>query len=107
MFFFLMIRRPPRSTLFPSTTLFRSIAFVRIRAGEVPDDVRPVTAEDDRQVHRERSQVIVIADAVVEFHVEVARFLAERKIGRAHVWTPVTVKSRMPSFAWKKKNTSN
>src|SRR3712207_6846393 len=28
MFFFLMIRRPPRSTLFPYTTLFRSLAFV-------------------------------------------------------------------------------
>src|SRR3712207_7622859 len=27
-FFFLMIRRPPRSTLFPYTTLFRSPAFV-------------------------------------------------------------------------------
>src|SRR5258708_20707535 len=26
LFFFLMIRRPPRSTLFPYTTLFRSIA---------------------------------------------------------------------------------
>ena len=26
MFFFLMIRRPPRSTLFPYPTLFRSIA---------------------------------------------------------------------------------
>src|SRR5690349_24020620 len=26
-FFFLMIRRPPRSTLFPYTTLFRSINF--------------------------------------------------------------------------------
>src|SRR3712207_8872377 len=26
MFFFLMIRRPPRSTLFPYTTLFRSTA---------------------------------------------------------------------------------
>src|SRR2546422_11545501 len=25
-FFFLMIRRPPRSTLFPSTPLFRSVA---------------------------------------------------------------------------------
>src|SRR2546423_3087745 len=25
-FFFLMIRRPPRSTLFPCTTLFRSVA---------------------------------------------------------------------------------
>src|SRR5256714_4574066 len=27
-FFFLMIRRPPRSTLFPYTTLFRSFLFV-------------------------------------------------------------------------------
>src|ERR1043166_9815375 len=28
-FFFLMIRRPPRSTLFPYTTLFRSICSMR------------------------------------------------------------------------------
>src|SRR2546430_6081310 len=34
MFFFLMIRRPPRSTLFPYTTLFRSA---------------PVTHEDDAE----------------------------------------------------------
>ena len=27
-FFFLMIRRPPRSTLFPYTTLFRSLRFI-------------------------------------------------------------------------------
>src|SRR2546422_7922126 len=27
-FFFLMIRRPPRSTLFPYTTLFRSLAMI-------------------------------------------------------------------------------
>src|SRR5688572_30868418 len=27
-FFFLMIRRPPRSTLFPYTTLFRSTSYV-------------------------------------------------------------------------------
>src|SRR5256885_4087102 len=33
-FFFLMIRRPPRSTLFPYTTLFRS-------PGELPPHVRP------------------------------------------------------------------
>src|SRR2546429_8550416 len=32
-FFFLMIRRPPRSTLFPYTTLFRS--GVRARLGDV------------------------------------------------------------------------
>src|SRR3989449_4343960 len=33
-FFFLMIRRPPRSTLFPYTTLFRSVRD-RIHAGAV------------------------------------------------------------------------
>ena len=27
------------------------------------------------------------------------------EIGRAHVWTPVTATSRMPSSAWKKKKT--
>src|SRR2546422_2131087 len=32
-FFFLMIRRPPRSTLFPYTTLFRSICGSRGPAG--------------------------------------------------------------------------
>src|SRR5438067_12513848 len=30
-FFFLMIRRPPRSTLFPYTTLFRSYPTTKIR----------------------------------------------------------------------------
>src|SRR3712207_6669615 len=34
LFFFLMIRRPPRSTLFPYTTLFRS-KLVRDRCDEV------------------------------------------------------------------------
>src|SRR3989441_11222888 len=32
-FFFLMIRRPPRSTLFPYTTLFRALAAVPELAG--------------------------------------------------------------------------
>src|SRR3712207_7110789 len=36
MFFFLMIRRPPRSTLFPYTTLFRSWQPVWLE--QVPDD---------------------------------------------------------------------
>src|SRR3712207_8214663 len=38
LFFFLMIRRPPRSTLFPYTTLFRSELAVEVtsrRRGEV------------------------------------------------------------------------
>src|SRR5438477_7059954 len=33
-FFFLLIRRPPRSTLFPYTTLFRSWAAAETRVGE-------------------------------------------------------------------------
>src|SRR3712207_8524695 len=32
-FFFLMIRRPPRSTLFPYTTLFRSVLVVLVLPG--------------------------------------------------------------------------
>src|SRR2546429_3894612 len=39
-FFFLMIRRPPRSTLFPYTTLFRSHGSVR-RRGVPPRPGRP------------------------------------------------------------------
>src|SRR3712207_7441252 len=45
-FFFLMIRRPPRSTLFPYTTLFRSmvdlalsdVQYFRAWSGELPPD---------------------------------------------------------------------
>src|SRR3712207_9400468 len=33
-FFFLMIRRPPRSTLFPYTTLFRSLGELRAHAAK-------------------------------------------------------------------------
>src|SRR5260221_8917456 len=42
-FFFLMIRRPPRSTLFPYTTLFRSVgADVRRLPGAGPGAGRPL-----------------------------------------------------------------
>src|SRR5258707_8841915 len=36
-FFFLMIRRPPRSTLFPYTTLFRSFAPAKLSRAERKD----------------------------------------------------------------------
>src|SRR5690242_20968519 len=40
-FFFLMIRRPPRSTLFPYTTLFRSVGFdSQIRLGKIDDAIK-------------------------------------------------------------------
>src|SRR3989442_16007259 len=37
-FFFLMIRRPPRSTLFPYTTLFRSSAYARWAGKRLPTE---------------------------------------------------------------------
>src|SRR3712207_7149885 len=41
MFFFLMIRRPPRSTLFPYTTLFRSVVVVVTGLPQRADDDLP------------------------------------------------------------------
>src|SRR3712207_7914733 len=50
LFFFLMIRRPPRSTLFPYTTLFRSTdlmdaetAMANLDVDELNNDDRPGT----------------------------------------------------------------
>src|SRR6202789_4673895 len=40
-FFFLMIRRPPRSTLFPYTTLFRSVRTVVDHGLHQPGAARP------------------------------------------------------------------
>src|SRR3712207_7654623 len=54
-FFFLMIRRPPRSTLFPYTTLFRSLS-----SGEAAEallrEVDSVVGLHDRDPHVRRSR---------------------------------------------------
>src|SRR5256885_13256803 len=70
LFFFLMIRRPPRSTLFPYTTLFRSRAFCRQRPGGHPNPAgRPlrrgkVQRKTDRKSTRLNSSHLVISYAV-------------------------------------------
>src|SRR6266581_3710712 len=70
-FVFLMMRRPPRSTLFPYTTLFRS------HLDHAPSLLRP-----DVLLHAGHRAVP-----------------GPGEIGRAHVLTPVTRPSRMPSSA--------
>src|SRR3712207_9001713 len=45
MIFFLMIRRPPRSTRFPYTTLFRSYTDLRCEANTIVD-TGPLTPEE-------------------------------------------------------------
>src|SRR2546430_11870707 len=100
-----MIRRPPRSTLFPSTTLFRSESGGR----RCLDDVMRwlwrqwrLAGPSYRGIEEDG-----IVDAVTRATgLDLGRALrawTEGKIGRAHGWNPVTVKSPMPSSAWKKK----
>src|SRR6266540_6321009 len=71
-FFFLMIRRPPRSTLFPYTTLFRSpregaLGQARssgARPGTPPDRGVEPPAREDRKSTRLNSSYITISYAV-------------------------------------------
>src|SRR5438067_12564455 len=73
-FFFLMIRRPPRSTLFPYTTLFRSPAAreaQRALARDVTERVhspdaaaKVIRASEDRKSTRLNSSHVSISYAV-------------------------------------------
>src|SRR5829696_10097468 len=55
-FFFLMIRRPPRSTLFPYTTLFRSIQHVLDMRIEIDSRMRQVCAFARSEEHTSELQ---------------------------------------------------
>src|SRR6266566_6804979 len=61
-FFFLMIRRPPRSTLFPYTTLFRSPR--TRRSGDHRQPGRGDRGRGDRKSTRLNSSHLVISYAV-------------------------------------------
>src|SRR2546429_2202545 len=64
-FFFLMIRRPPRSTLFPYTTLFRSLqALLQVAADHAAHGVT-VRADDLREevaAHERLAVVFLLGD---------------------------------------------
>src|SRR5258707_7046746 len=61
-FFFLMIRRPPRSTLFPYTTLFRSPALRRLRLHDA--DRRAAAQKRRRDVNGERLLPVLQRDVL-------------------------------------------
>src|SRR5260221_3881713 len=50
LFFFLMIRRPPRSTLFPYTTLFRSLGVNPVDARRVESENLPLHLRGQRLI---------------------------------------------------------
>src|SRR2546422_7031554 len=62
-FFFLMIRRPPRSTLFPYTTLFRSLELgggfkaLRMDADKLGAGVREITQGFERRSEEHTSEL--------------------------------------------------
>src|SRR2546423_10667074 len=59
-----MIRRPPRSTLFPYTTLFRSGFFRRCTAFRFSHRVRRTTGTFRSEEHTSELQYLVISYAV-------------------------------------------
>src|SRR5436189_2277744 len=83
--FFFIIRRPPRSTLFPYTTLFRSPPSEARRRAEMPESrqkrpphrhrATPATAPRDRKSTRLHSSHRCISYAV---------FCLKKKRGRSH-----------------------
>src|SRR2546430_14371761 len=78
-FFFLMIRRPPRSTLFPYTTLFRSPVPTRLSTKAVmtptrapshqpmaPPTVAPIRARSEEHTSELQSQSNLVCRLLLE-----------------------------------------
>src|SRR5437660_5703009 len=96
-FFFLMIRRPPRSTLFPYTTLFRSPDLEPL--GEPPRDLREQRARRDRSDHtvghleaellggleRERLRTLRVVRAHVDVHERPVVLAGELRAETVHI----------------------
>src|SRR3712207_7536221 len=83
-----MIRRPPRSTLFPYTTLFRSLRLEGTGADEVEAElVEPVLIQRGRRPHRDEALADRVEERRSEEHTSelqsrqylVCRLLLEKK----------------------------
>src|SRR3712207_8977131 len=101
-----MIRRPPRSTLFPYTTLFRSTGGEEVFAetlAQVTEGVRVRAGVVDRPRHRDRDGRGKRRDRRSEEHTSklqsrqylVCRLLLEKKIkNRGYIFTDDSHRSR-------------
>src|SRR2546422_1997543 len=87
-----MIRRPPRSTLFPYTTLFRSHNVLVFGAEYARHDVRSQTLEESAGARETQANLTDVQDARSEEHTSelqsrlhlVCRLLLEKKKVKAH-----------------------
>src|SRR2546421_10158337 len=88
--FFLMIRRPPRSTLFPYTTLFRSSrrssrCWSRGRRSASTRSCAPRSTPTSTRSEEHTSELQSRSDLVCRLLLEKKNKLALREIGRTHV----------------------
>src|SRR5256886_15420998 len=96
MFFFLMIRRPPRSTLFPYTTLFRSMTTARPqqcydhRLRELVHRTGDLTIATDLGVPPSTARGWLGTAPTVVVSLEVADRSEERRVGKEcrSRWSP-------------------
>src|SRR5689334_23774653 len=99
-FFFLMIRRPPRSTLFPYTTLFRSPvaaqAFLQAPVDHQQEAVEPARGRfmgtNEVGELRGRSEEHT-SELQSQFHL-VCRLLLEKKNKQQHLEVPTILEER-------------
>src|SRR5690606_41369756 len=69
-----MVPRPPRSTLFPYTTLFRSIATINLALDAIKN---PATIKDEEKINR---YVQMIRDENKRMHAQIENILRMSKL---------------------------
>src|SRR5256885_5425500 len=83
LFFFLMIRRPPRSTLFPYTTLFRSVVAEGVETAEQLRLLRILDCDAYQRSEEHTSELQSPCNLV-------CRLLLEKKKKLEHIETSLT-----------------
>ena len=97
-FFFLMIRRPPRSTLFPYTTLFRSGRILKLKQVTALEKYFKIGLKGGENLDYEPGQFVMAGLAGIgEAPISLASSPGDRKSTRLN--SSHTDISRMPSSA--------
>src|SRR2546426_3531745 len=78
-----MIRRPPRSTLFPYTTLFRSTLDTDFPPTLSAGFQMAYLVNDERQANRKTSQLVITA--FVELHTSVGQDRKSTRLNSSHL----------------------